>query len=426
MHSIPYKFQATRRYLMEPIIFHVDVNSAYLSWSAVWELKNGIDRDIRNIPSVVAGNPESRRGVVLAKSQPAKKYGIITGESLFTAFAKYPDLVVVPARFKEYSKASDHMAKILSKYSSVLERYSIDECFLDMGTLKRTEALKKAHKIRQEIFDSLGFTVNVGIGANKLTAKMASDFQKPNQVHSLFPDEIKTKFHPLPIEELFMVGPALAKKLRNINISTIGDLASFDPEFLYNQFGKMGLTIWRYAKGMDDTPVHPEGSQETKGMGHSTTVAEDLTKREDCHQTIQSLLSTLVERLQSAHLHTTCVAVHYTTSTFKTRRRQRMLSQQTDSYDLLYQVSRQLFDDIWEDQPLRKIGISFTQLRSNKIVQLSMMNLEEHQKQDRLENTLIKIRNRFGEDALIRGNSITKDFKTFDHDYDDDETDLSF
>ena len=406
---------------MEPIIFHVDVNSAYLAWSAVWELKHGIDRDIRNIPSVVAGNPESRRGVVLAKSQPAKKYGIITGESLFTAFAKYPELVVVQARFKEYSKASDDMAKILSRYSPVLERYSIDECFLDMGTLKRTEAVRKAHKIRQEILDTLGFTVNVGIGANKLTAKMASDFQKPNQVHSLFPDEIKTKFHPLPIEELFMVGPALAKKLRNINISTIGDLASFDPEFLFKQFGKMGLTIWRFARGVDDTPVHPEGSQETKGMGHSTTLAEDLTKRDDCHQTIQSLLNTLVERLQNAHFHTTCVAVHYTTSDFKTRRRQRMLSQQTDSYDLLYQVSCELFDDIWEDQPLRKIGVSFTQLRSNKIIQLSMLNMEEHQKQNRLEDTLIKIRKRFGEDALIRGNSIIKDFETID-----DESDLSF
>lgn len=406
---------------MEPIIFHVDVNSAYLAWSAVWELQNGIDRDIRNIPSVVAGNPKSRRGVVLAKSQPAKKYGIITGESLFTAFAKFPELVVVQARFKEYSKASNDMAKILSHYSSVLERYSIDECFLDMGTLNRSEALRKAHTIRQEILDKLGFTVNVGIGANKLTAKMASDFQKPNQVHSLFPDEIKTKFHPLPIEELFMVGPALAKKLRNINISTIGDLASFDPEFLFKQFGKIGLTIWRFAKGIDDTPVHPEGSQETKGMGHSTTLAEDLTKRADCHQTIQSLLDTLVERLQKAHFHTTCVAVHYTTSTFKTRRRQRMLSQQTDSYDLLYLVSRQLFDDIWEDQPLRKIGVSFTHLRSNKIVQLSMMNLEEHQKQDRLEDTLSTIRKRFGDEALIRGTSVTKDPGDLD-----DESDFSF
>lgn len=407
---------------MEPIIFHVDVNSAYLSWSAVWELNHGADRDIRTIPSVVGGKPESRRGVVLAKSQPAKQYGIITGESLFTALAKYPDLVVVPARFKVYAKASDDMAKILSKYSSVLERYSIDECFLDMGTLDRAEARSKAQQIRQEIFDSLGFTVNVGIGANKLTAKMASDFQKPNKVHSLFPEEIKTKFHPLPIEELFMVGPALAKKLRNINIPTIGDLANFDPEFLFQQFGKMGLTIWKFARGEDDTPVHPEGTQEAKGMDHSTTLAEDLTKRSDCYETIKRLLNTLVDRLQAASFHTTCVAVHYTTSEFKTRRRQRMLSQQTDSYELLYEVSCQLFDDIWEDQPLRKIGVSFTHLRSNKIVQLSMLDLEEHQKQERLEDTLSDIRKRFGEEALSLGNSIFMDLE----DLDDDGTDLSF
>lgn len=398
---------------MEPTLFHVDVNSAYLAWSAVWDLSHGARLDLRTVPAIVGGDPENRHGIVLAKSGPAKEFGIVTGETLFSALAKCPSLVIVPPRYKVYVKASDAMARILSQYSPVMERYSIDECFLDMGLMDRREALGKAHQIRREIRDTLGFTVNVGIGTNKLTAKMASDFKKPDLVHTLYPEEIQGKLHPLPIEDLFMVGPALAKKLRNINITTIGGLAGCDRTFLARQFGKIGMVIWNFAWGRDASKVHPEGTLEAKGMGNSTTLPHDLTSRRDCRNTLRSLLETLVPRLKAAAFHTTCVAVHYTTADFKTRRHQQMLPRQTDSMTVLHETACQLFDQIWQGQPLRKIGVSFTHLRSAKVVQLSMLDVEETERMERLDATVSQIRQRFGDDAVVRAAFVASDLKAF-------------
>ena len=398
---------------MESIILHVDVNSAYLAWSAVWDLAHGAVRDLRKLPAIVGGDPENRHGIVLAKSVPAKAFGIVTGETLFSALAKCPDLVIVPPRYQVYVKASEAMVEILSAYSPVLERYSIDECFLDMGPLARPEALRIAHQIRREIKRTLGFTVNVGIGTNKLCAKMASDFKKPDLVHTLYPEEVEVKLHGLPIEDLFMVGPALAKRLRNINLSTIGQLARCDRGFLAGQFGKIGMVIWNFAWGRDSSKVHPEGTLETKGMGNSTTLPHDLTERPACHRTLLSLLETLVPRLKAAGFHTTCVAVHYTTTDFKTRRRQRQLPQQTDSMPALYEIARALFDEIWEGQAVRKLGVSFSHLRSNQVVQLSLLDLEQIQKKEKLDDTVLQIRQRFGDDSLIRGTFISSDTKPF-------------
>ncbi len=398
---------------MEHIIFHVDVNSAYLAWSAVWDLTHGARLDLRTVPSIVGGDPENRHGIVLAKSTPAKEYGIVTGETLFSALAKCPYLVIVPPRYKVYMKASEAMVEILSRYSPILERYSIDECFLDMGTLDRREALELAEEIRTAVKTELGFTVNVGIGANKLSAKMASDFKKPDLVHTLYPEEIGKKLHPLPVEDLFMVGPALARKLRNMNIKTIGDLARCSRKYLDQRFGKMGMVIWNFAWGRDASKVNPEGTVETKGMGNSTTLPHDLLDRASCHKTILSLLETLVPRLKAAQFHTTCIAVHYTTSDFKTRRHQKQLQNQTDSITLIYDLAVNLFDELWEGQPLRKIGVSFTNLKSNKVVQLSLLDFEETRKRERLDDAVAEIRDRFGDESLIRGTFVKSEIKAF-------------
>lgn len=398
---------------MEHIIFHVDVNSAYLAWSAVWDLTHGAALDLRTVPSIVGGDPGNRHGIVLAKSGPAKEYGIVTGETLFSALAKCPALVIVPPRYKVYVKASEAMVEILSRYSPILERYSIDECFLDMGRLHRSEAMDLAQDIRRTIQRELGFTVNVGIGVNKLSAKMASDFRKPDLVHTLYPEEIEKKLHPLPIEDLFMVGPALARKLRNMNIKVIGDLARCDRKFLAQRFGKIGMVIWNFAWGRDGSKVAPEGTVETKGMGNSTTLPQDISDGTACHNTIMSLLETLVPRLKAAQFHTTCIAVHYTTADFKTRRHQKQLSQQTDSISSLYEVATALFDNIWEGQPIRKIGVAFTHLKSNKVVQLSMLDGEAAQKMERLDDAVSVIRERFGDESLVRGIFVASDIKAF-------------
>lgn len=406
---------------MKPVVFHVDVNSAYLAWSALHGLSRGAEVDLRTIPSIVGGDPENRHGIVLAKSGPAKEYGIVTAETLFSALAKCPSLVIVPPNFKIYSKASEALTELLSRHTPILERYSIDECFLEMGEISREEALALAHRIRNEVRTELGFTVNVGVGLNKLSAKMASDFKKPDMVHTLYPDEVCDKLHPLPVEELFMVGPALAEKLRNINIRTIGDLARCDREYLAQQFGKMGRLIWNFAWGKDSSRVNPEGTVEIKGMGNSTTLPRDLTQRADCHRTILSLLETTVGRLKEAGFHTTCIAVHYTTMDFKTRRRQKQLANQTDSIQFIYEVSCQLFDEIWLGQPVRKIGVSFTRLRTNQVVQLSMMDLAEVQKEERLNDAVSKIRHRFGDSSLVRASFVDSEIRPFSGGIDDQD-----
>lgn len=398
---------------MDPIIFHVDVNSAYLAWSAVWDLSHGSALDLRTIPSIVGGDPANRHGIVLAKSTSAKEYGIVTGESLFSALAKCPSLLIVPPRYKVYTKSSEAMVDILSRYSPILERYSIDECFLDMGKLIRSEAMELAQEIRTVIKRELGFTVNVGIGHNKLSAKMASDFKKPDLVHTLYPEEIETKLHPFPIDALFMVGPALARKLRNMNVQTIGDLARCDRKFLAERFGKTGMVIWNFAWGKDNSKVNPEGTVEMKGIGNSTTLPHDISDRTACHHTIISLLETLVPRLKAAEFHTTCIAVHYTTSDFKTRRHQKQLQNQTDSISYILEVATALFDEIWTGEFIRKIGVSFSNLKSNKIVQLSMLDIEETQKKERLDDALAEIRDRFGDESLIRGIFISSETKPF-------------
>lgn len=398
---------------MEHIIFHVDVNSAYLAWNAVWDLSHGAALDLRAVPSIVGGDPSNRHGIVLAKSTPAKDYGILTGESLFSALAKCPSLVIVPPRYKVYMMASEAMVAILTRYSPILERYSIDECFLDMGALSRAEAMELAQTIRTVIYRELGFTVNVGIGTNKLCAKMASDFKKPNLVHTLYPEEIPEKLHPLPIDDLFMVGPAIARKLRNINIKTIRDLARCDRKFLADQFGKIGMIIWNFAWGNDASPVNQEGTIEAKGMGNSTTLPFDISDPTAVHQTIRSLLETLIPRLKAAEFHTTCIAVHYTTADFTTRRRQKQLQIQTDCMTIIYDIATALFDEIWDNQPVRKIGVSFTHLKSNKVVQLSMLDFAQTQKIERLDDTVAEIRQRFGDESLIRGSFVASDIKPF-------------
>ncbi len=406
---------------MEPVIFHVDVNSAYLAWSALHGLSQGAAVDLRTIPAIVGGDPENRHGIVLAKSGPAKEYGIVTAETLFSALAKCPSLVIVPPNFKVYTRASEALTDLLSRHTPTLERYSIDECFLEMTAMPKDQALAMAHRIRLEVRSELGFTVNVGIGLNNLTAKMASDFKKPDMVHTLYPDEIRDKLHPLPVEELFMVGPALAGKLHNINIRTVGDLARCDRDYLAQQFGKMGRLIWNFAWGRDSSRVNPEGTVEIKGMGNSTTLPRDLLERSDCHRTILSLLETTVDRLKEAGFQTTCIAVHYTTTDFKTRRRQKQLPNQTDSIQFIHQVSCRLFDEIWQGQPVRKLGVSFTRLRSNKVRQLSMLDLADDHRRQRLDDAVSEIRGRFGDDSLIRGSFVDSEIGPFSGGIDDQD-----
>ena len=247
--------------MAERVIFHVDANSAFLSWSAAYKkLVLREETDLREIPSVVAGDQESRRSIILAKSTPAKKYGIQTGEPLFQALEKCPDLVVIPPDYSLYVQASRSFVQMLRQFSPVVEQYSIDEAWVDMTGTQRLWGSPRlaAEQMRRRIHEELGFTVNIGISSNKLLAKMAGDFEKPNKVHTLFPEEMATKFWPLPVRDLFLVGAATERKLKFMGIYTIGDLAKADVKILKKRLGKHGETIWHFANGRNADAVTPE------------------------------------------------------------------------------------------------------------------------------------------------------------------------
>lgn len=398
---------------MENIIFHVDVNSAYLSWNAIWDLQHGKTLDLRTVPSIVGGDPESRHGIVLAKSIPSKKYGIKTGETLFSALMKCPELKIVPPRYSMYLKASDAMVEILREYSPLIERYSIDECFLDMRHLTRENAVETALSLKNRIHEELGFTVNVGISTGKLLAKMASDFKKPDQVHTLYQEEVPKKMWPLPVQDMFMVGSRTTEKLKKMNITTIGDLAKADPRFLHEKFKKYGYMISCYARGIDSSTVKNEGTVEMKGMGNSTTLPFDFTDRISCHNVLLSIGETLVPRLREAGKLVKTVSIHIRSSDFTSFTMQKTLPFASDSTSLLMAAACELFDEIWNEEPVRHLGVSFSQLKEKDIQQLSFFKDSRAEKMNRMDQVIDMVRKNFGDDSLIRATFINSPVKAF-------------
>ena len=297
--------------MAERVIFHVDANSAFLSWSAAYRVKVlGEELDLRTVPSVVAGDKESRHSIILAKSGPAKKFGIQTGEPLFQALEKCPELKIVEPDYSLYVECSRHFVEVLRQFSPCVEQYSIDEAWVDMTGTQRLfgPPVIAADALRRKVLEELGFTVNVGISSNKLLAKMAGDFEKPNKVHTLFPEEIPAKMWPLPVRDLFLVGGATERKLRLLGIYTIGDLAKADPVLLRRKLGKHGETIWHYANGRNAELVTPEPA-EAKGFGNSVTTAKDVVTTEEAHQVLLSLMETAAMRMRREGKYGSCESV---------------------------------------------------------------------------------------------------------------------
>ena len=393
---------------MTPLIFHVDVNSAFLSWETARRVANG-EADIRLIPSAIGGDREKRTGVVLAKSIPAKKYGIKTGESIAMALRKCPDLFLAKPDFRLYEQCSKAFMDICREYAPVVEKYSIDECFLDMtGTSwLYPDAVAIAHTIKDRIRDELGFTVNVGIGDCKLLAKMASDFEKPDKVHTLFRSQIPQKMWPLPVRDLFTVGAATAGKLEKARIRTIGELANSDLAYIQRITGvKMGQQIYNFANGIDPSPVL-SAPEEAKGYSISTTLEEDVITQQQAHGVLLALTDSVTARMREDGVKACCVAVSIRSNDFKTRSHQRKLMDPTDISREVYQISRQLFGELWDGHtPLRLLGISLTELTREEQPQLSLFPDEGREKARRLDKAYDAINSRFGASAIMRGSSV--------------------
>lgn len=388
---------------MNKIIMHVDANSAYLSWEAAYRLQRGASVDLRNIPSVVGGDEESRHGIVLAKSIPAKKFKIQTGETLFSARQKCPRLVVVPVHYHLYMMCHNAMLSILREFSPQVQVYSIDEAFLDYSGMESVHgnAVDAAHRLKDRIKNELGFTVNVGVSSNKLLAKMAGELKKPDMVHTLFPDEIKEKMWPLPVGELFMVGRATAPKLYRLNIFTIGDLAKADPELLKYFLKSWGKLIQDYANGIEDSPVAADARPPIKGIGNSTTIPFDVDNIDEARKVLLSLCEMVGMRLRQAGFYSKLVSVYLRNTALNGRSHQRKYSVATDDTYKIFHLATQLMDEIWTGDALRGMGVRVSELVPNDFLQMSVFDAP-NEKRRRLDQSIDEIRMRFGAKSVIR------------------------
>ena len=393
---------------MSRLVFHVDVNSAYLSWEAARRVATG-QPDIRLIPSVIGGDPKKRSGIVLAKSIPAKKCGIQSGEPLGMSLRKCPDLFVAKPDFHLYEVCSKRFMDICRAYAPVVEKASIDECYLDMSGTHRIypDPVALAYTLKDRIRDDLGFTVNVGIGENKLLAKMASDFEKPDKVHTLFLKDVPDKMWPLPIGDLFSVGSSTADKLRRAKIMTIGDLAHTDLERVQKIVGvKMGKHIWDYANGIDESPVLAE-PEEAKGYSISTTLETDLRKATHAYPVLLALTDSVTARIRSDGAKACCVSVTIRDNTFKTQSHQQSLESPTDISREVYEISKALFDELWDGiTPLRLLGIALTNVTHEQGEQASLFVDERKEKARTIDKTRDALNTKFGDTTIVRGSSI--------------------
>lgn len=405
------------------IIFHIDVNSAYLSWSALRELQNGSTEDLRTIPSIVGGDQETRHGIVVAKSIPAKAFGIQTAETVASAFQKCPTLVMVPPDHAYYRDMSQKLMRHLRSICDEIEQVSIDECYMSFepmrGRFPSPEAA--AVYIKDSVYDTFGFTVNVGISDRKVLAKMASDFKKPNLIHTLYVSEIQKKLWPLPIGSLHMCGKSSAKLLQKMGIRTIGDLARTDKVVVESWLKSHGGMLWNYANGIDEGQVVKE-KPKAKGVGNSTTLANNAETEEEAYAVLKELAVSVSQRLKKHHFLAAQISTEIKYASFRSVSHQTTILTPTAEEMEIYQCACQLFDELWDGEPIRLLGIRTTKLQDEEEpTQISLFDLEKYQEQEKqeelrrekeaqkqkklasLDDAIAKIKKRYGDNAIHKG-----------------------
>lgn len=395
---------------MEREILHVDVNNAFLSWTAVEKLKNGETIDIRTIPAIIGGDEAQRKGIVLAKSNIAKQFGIQTGEPIFFARKKCPNIQIFQGDFNVYRKYSNALYNLLLEYTDKIERYSIDECFLDLtGYIpKPRKLIDIAYEISKRVREELGFTVNIGVAPNKLLAKMASDFEKPNKVHTLYKEEIETKMWKLPVAELFMVGRKSIPKLQKMGIKTIGDLAKSDENLLIRNFGKYGKMIWEYSNGIDNEEVNYI-KEKPKNIGNSITLPYDYNNIEKIEEVLLALVEQVSYRLRNQEMLANVVNVQIKTNEFKVFSHQRKLDFATDSTKIIGKEAKKLLTEIYNNTPIRLIGVSVSGLVEKEERQISLFENVENEKQKKIDSVLDNIKEKYGYEAITRAGKMQVD-----------------
>ncbi len=391
---------------MERKILHVDVNNAFLSWTAVDMLKKGYERDIRTIPSIIGGDEERRSGIVLAKSPIAKKFGIVTGEPIYFAKKKCNKIEIFPCNFEVFKDYSDKLYNLLLEYTDMIERFSIDECFMDLTHYLNGRKLEDiAKEINFRVEKELGFTVNIGVSSNKLLAKMASDFEKPNKIHTLYEYEIEDKMWPLPVSELFMIGKKTVPKLYNLRIKTIGDLAKTDKEFIIKRFGKFGITMWNYANGIDDSEVNNK-QELPKSIGNSVTLPKDLKDIEEINKIIVALCEQVAYRLRHYNLVASTVNVQLRNKDFVDYSHQKALKYDTSSTKEIIETAKEVLLEMYKGEAIRLVGVRVDNLESKDEMQISFFSNQTEQKQEKIDTVLDTLKQKYGYNSVTRAGKL--------------------
>jgi len=389
---------------------HIDVNNAFLSWTAVDLLKKGYKIDIRNIESIIGGDESQRHGIVLAKSMVAKSKGVKTAETIRDAKRKCNDLKIFPPNYKLYQEMSNKLFELISKYTPDIEKLSVDECFIDYTKVRKLygDPIKFAYKLKSEIKDTLGFTVNIGIANNKLCAKMASDFLKPDRVHTLFKEEIIEKMYPLPIEELYGIGKSSSKKLRELNINTIGDLANANPSMLSRYFKNQTEKIINSAKGIDDSVINIKRS-ESECISNSTTTSYNLNSLEDIYKFLYPLVENVSISLRKNKKYTSLVGVMLKDKNFKTYSHQRRLKNPTSNTDEIYDIAKELVKELWNEEGIRLVGVSLSKFSNIQTHQLSIFeDVKQVESNNELDKVLDKLKDTYGSNIIKKASQIKK------------------
>ena len=375
---------------------HIDVNNAFLSWTALELLQNGSKYDIRNSYAVIGGDPSARKGIVLAKSNPAKKQGVVTAETLYSAKKKCPVLRVYKPNYSFYQKMSNSMFQLLYKYTPDIEIASIDECYLDYTPIKHIygDPLDFAKKIQSEIYENLGFTVNIGIANNKLCAKMASDFEKPFKIHTLYENEITLKMWPLQVGELFGIGKKTVPKLEKLNIYTISDLANSDLDKLSKYFKNQAQYLINRANGIDESKV-VSTPPERKGIGNEITLPKDIETKDEVFNCFKILSEQISARLKKMKKYALTITIILKDNLFiRSTHQKKLLNAIRNSEDIL-KIAKELYLEMKYEKPIRLIGIRVNNLTDMVIHQVSIFenNIEESIK---LEKTVDDLKEKYG------------------------------
>ena len=398
---------------MKRIIFHIDVNNAFLSWTAVDLLNKGHKVDIRNTIAIIGGDETNRKGIVLAKSMPAKKYGIVTAETIYSAKSKCRRLDIYPPNYKFYLEMSNKLFEVLYEYTPDIEVASIDECYLDYGKVKKLygDELEFAYKLKERVKKELGFTVNIGIANNKLCAKMASDFSKPDKIHTLYEEEVPLKMYPLPVSELFGIGKKSLPKLESLGIHTIEDLALYDLHILTRHFKNQALKMIESAKGIDDSIVD-SSEHDPESIGNEFTLSHDSTEKKELYKELFLLSEMVGERIRKKKKYANVICVILKDQFFKRKTHQKKLKNATDITSEIYEISKGILDEFWTGESVRLIGIRLDNLTDEVLYQTSLFeDIIVRDKEKNFDSVVDSINKKFGSKVVNKASLIKKDYK---------------